>query len=156
MRKADLIRKNAVESARNERAILALARNAFVVRFHASFASRDNLYIVMEYAPGGDLGSLLRALGALDEAAARRAACSVSVQGGVQYCSAVGRAACSATATHTCSRRTAAAGLHTRSPRGGWVAWHRLHAERCAHPSIIPPILPFCCCPAGSTWPRQR
>jgi hypothetical protein len=41
------------------------------VRFYYAFTSRDNLYIVMEYLSGGDLFSLLRALGALDEGAAR-------------------------------------------------------------------------------------
>jgi len=41
------------------------------VRFYYAFTSRDNLYIVMEYLSGGDLFSLLRSLGALDEGAAR-------------------------------------------------------------------------------------
>lgn len=41
------------------------------VRFYYSFASKDNLYIVMEYIAGGDLYSLLRNLGALDEDVAR-------------------------------------------------------------------------------------
>ena len=41
------------------------------VRFYYSFTSRENLYIVMEYANGGDCYSLLRNLGALDEDAAR-------------------------------------------------------------------------------------
>ncbi|KAL3152041.1 hypothetical protein ABBQ32_001154 [Trebouxia sp. C0010 RCD-2024] len=71
MRKNDLIRKNMVESVRNERNILAMANNPFVVRFYYSFTSRDNLYIVMEYLNGGDCFSLLRVLGALDEDTAR-------------------------------------------------------------------------------------
>ncbi len=41
------------------------------MRFYYAFTSRDNLYIVMEYLSGGDLFSLLRSLGALDEGAAR-------------------------------------------------------------------------------------
>ena len=41
------------------------------MRFYYAFTSRDNLYIVMEYLSGGDMFSLLRALGALDEAVAR-------------------------------------------------------------------------------------
>ncbi|DBA81919.1 TPA: hypothetical protein ACH3X1_007632 [Trebouxia sp. C0004] len=71
MRKNDLIRKNMVESVRNERNILAMANNPFVVRFYYSFTSRDNLYIVMEYLNGGDCFSLLRVFGALDEDTAR-------------------------------------------------------------------------------------
>ena len=44
---------------------------ALQVRFYYSFTSRENLYIVMEYLSGGDMFSLLRHLGALDEEVAR-------------------------------------------------------------------------------------
>lgn len=71
MKKRDLIRKNMVESVTNERNILALANNPFVVRFYYSFTSKENLYIVMEYLNGGDCFSLCRAMGALDEDVAR-------------------------------------------------------------------------------------
>lgn len=54
MKKRDLIRKNMVESVNNERNILAMANNPFVVRFYYSFTSKENLYIVMEYLNGGD------------------------------------------------------------------------------------------------------
>ncbi|KAF6144794.1 hypothetical protein GIB67_016868 [Kingdonia uniflora] len=55
-----MIPKNAIES------ILA-ERNPFVVQFFYSFICRENLYLVMEYLNGGDLYSLLRNLGCLDE-----------------------------------------------------------------------------------------
>ncbi|KAF5841276.1 kinase-like domain-containing protein, partial [Dunaliella salina] len=71
MKKRDLIRKNMVESVTNERNILAMANNPFVVRFYYSFTSKENLYIVMEYLNGGDCYSLLRNLGALDEEVSR-------------------------------------------------------------------------------------
>lgn len=71
LRKADMIRKNAVESILAERDILISVRNPFVVRFFYSFTCRDNLYLVMEYLNGGDLYSLLRNLGCLDEDMAR-------------------------------------------------------------------------------------
>ncbi|PKA53557.1 Serine/threonine-protein kinase [Apostasia shenzhenica] len=71
LRKADMIRKNAVESILAERDILISVRNPFVVRFFYSFTSRENLYLVMEYLNGGDLYSLLRSLGCLDEEVAR-------------------------------------------------------------------------------------
>ena len=71
IRKANLVCKNMVQSVRNERNILAQANNPFVVRFYYSFTSVDNLYIVMEYVSGGDMYSLLRTMGALDEAIAR-------------------------------------------------------------------------------------
>lgn len=71
LKKADMIRKNAVESILAERDILISVRNPFVVRFFYSFTCRDNLYLVMEYLNGGDLFSLLRNLGCLEEDMAR-------------------------------------------------------------------------------------
>ncbi|KAK9837045.1 hypothetical protein WJX84_010231, partial [Apatococcus fuscideae] len=71
MRKADLIRKNMVQSVQMERNILAMANNPFVVRFYYSFTSKENLYIVMEYLNGGDCYSLLRVMGAISEDIAR-------------------------------------------------------------------------------------
>ena len=88
MRKADLVRKNMVESARNERNILAMADNPFVVRFFFSFTSRENLYIVMEYSPGGDLASLLRSLESLEERVARQYISEVILA--LEYCHAQG------------------------------------------------------------------
>lgn len=41
------------------------------VRFFYSFTCRENLYLVMEYLNGGDLFSLLRNLGCLEEDMAR-------------------------------------------------------------------------------------
>ncbi|KAJ4973870.1 hypothetical protein NE237_007044 [Protea cynaroides] len=69
--KADMIRKNAVESILAERDILISVRNPFVVRFFYSFTCSENLYLVMEYLNGGDLYSLLRNLGCLSEDVAR-------------------------------------------------------------------------------------
>lgn len=71
LKKADMIRKNAVESILAERDILISVRNPFVVRFFYSFTCSENLYLVMEYLNGGDLYSLLRNLGCLEEEVAR-------------------------------------------------------------------------------------
>lgn len=43
----------------------------FQVRFFYSFTCRDNLYLVMEYLNGGDMYSMLRNLGCLEESLAR-------------------------------------------------------------------------------------
>ncbi|KAK4781971.1 hypothetical protein SAY86_016073 [Trapa natans] len=71
LKKADMIRKNAVESILAERDILISVRNPFVVRFFYSFTCSENLYLVMEYLNGGDLYSLLRKMCCLDEDVAR-------------------------------------------------------------------------------------
>ena len=71
MRKADLVRKNAVAGVVTERDILAASNNPFVVRFYWAFTSPTAVYLVMEYAAGGDLASLLAGVGALEEGCAR-------------------------------------------------------------------------------------
>ncbi|KAK1322930.1 Serine/threonine-protein kinase AtPK1/AtPK6 [Acorus calamus] len=71
LKKLDMIRKNDIERILAERNILITVRNPFVVRFFYSFTCRDNLYLVMEYLNGGDLYSLLKKVGCLDEDVAR-------------------------------------------------------------------------------------
>ncbi|KAE8690298.1 hypothetical protein F3Y22_tig00110896pilonHSYRG00015 [Hibiscus syriacus] len=65
LKKADVIRKNAVESILADRNILISVRNPFVVRFFYSFTCRE-IFTWSEYLNGGDLYSL-RNLGCLDE-----------------------------------------------------------------------------------------
>lgn len=60
-----------VKSVRNERNILAMTNNPFVVSFYYSFTNATNLYIVMEYCNGGDCYNLLKGLGCMDEEVAR-------------------------------------------------------------------------------------
>ena len=55
---------------RNGNLVLTLSE-PHQVRFFYSFTCRENLYLVMEYLNGGDLYSLLRNLGCLDEEVAR-------------------------------------------------------------------------------------
>lgn len=71
LKKLDMIRKNDADRILAERNILITVRNPFVVRFFYSFTCRDNLYLVMEYLNGGDLFSLLKKVGCLDEDVAR-------------------------------------------------------------------------------------
>ncbi|CAG7868220.1 unnamed protein product [Brassica rapa] len=70
LKKADMIRKNAVERIHAERDILINVRNPFVVRFFYSFTCRENLYLVMEYVNGGDVFSMLKLI-SMDETVAR-------------------------------------------------------------------------------------
>ena len=55
-----------------ETKVLKFGRNPFVLTFFCSFTSMQSLYIVMEYAPGGDLATLLKNMNYLDERMARR------------------------------------------------------------------------------------
>lgn len=66
-----LQQKNQMRRVLTEKDILLQLSNDYIVRFYWSFSGRNNLYLVMEYLPGGDLFSLLQNVGALDEDSAR-------------------------------------------------------------------------------------
>jgi serine/threonine kinase 38 len=51
--------KNQVTHVRSERDILVKAKNPWIVGLKFSFQDDENLYLVMEYLPGGDLMNLL-------------------------------------------------------------------------------------------------
>jgi serine/threonine protein kinase len=63
--------KNEMKQVMTERDILLQLNNPHIVNFYYSIIGNSNLYLVMEYLPGGDLFSLLHSLGSLDEASAR-------------------------------------------------------------------------------------
>jgi len=59
MKKTEMLKKNQVAHIRAERDVLALADNPWVVKLHFSFQDDKNLYLAMEYLPGGDLMTVL-------------------------------------------------------------------------------------------------
>lgn len=60
LKKSEMIFKNKVMQSREERNVLAISeKNPWVVGLKCSFQDADNLYLVMEYLPGGDLMNLL-------------------------------------------------------------------------------------------------
>ena len=71
IRKADMIRKNMQEHVTNERNVMEIAKNPFLVNFFYAFQSEHYVYLVMEFIQGGDCGSLLENVGYLDEDLAR-------------------------------------------------------------------------------------
>lgn len=71
LRKSDMIQKNQVKYVKAERNILATIHNPFVIKMYYTFQSKDYLYIVMEYASGGDCFSLLQKFGSLLEDVAK-------------------------------------------------------------------------------------
>ena len=71
MKKTTLHNKNMVDQVVTERNAMALVNNPFIVRLFYSFASVNEVFLVMEYMIGGDLSSLLRACGCMEESMAQ-------------------------------------------------------------------------------------
>ena len=71
MNKQELFRKNQSQHIQAERRIMAHADNPFVVKMFYAFQSKNHLYIVMEFVNGGDLYSMIKNVGNLNEDATR-------------------------------------------------------------------------------------
>lgn len=71
LRKSDMIQKNQVRHVKAERNILAAVHNPFVIKMYYALQSKEFLYLVLEYASGGDCFSLLQKFGVLDEDVAK-------------------------------------------------------------------------------------
>lgn len=72
LKKEEMLAKNQIEHIQTERHILSIAQNPFVVKMYYCFQSKNYLYMVLEYLPGGDLYSLLHALECFSEPMAKR------------------------------------------------------------------------------------
>ncbi|KAJ9048564.1 hypothetical protein DSO57_1033834 [Entomophthora muscae] len=71
IRKDDMIRKNMVREVMTERKVMSLASMPFVASLFYAFHSKSYLYLVQEYLIGGDLSSLLQAMGGFSTEMAR-------------------------------------------------------------------------------------
>jgi len=71
IKKSDTLHKNQQKNVKMERDILASVQNPFVVRLFYTFQNKEYLFWVMEYLNGGDLYSLLKAWGYMDEPIAK-------------------------------------------------------------------------------------
>lgn len=60
LKKAEIVKLKQVEHTNNERAILHSIQHPFIVNFWGSFQDSLNLYMVLDYVPGGELFSVLR------------------------------------------------------------------------------------------------
>ncbi|KAK1947356.1 putative serine/threonine protein kinase IRE [Phytophthora citrophthora] len=65
--KEHLLRKKQIEQIETERNILASVVSPFVVKLFWTFQTKRNLFLVMEYLPGGDFMSLLECIVQLEE-----------------------------------------------------------------------------------------
>ncbi|EDQ86176.1 uncharacterized protein MONBRDRAFT_33947 [Monosiga brevicollis MX1] len=59
LRKADMLEKDQVAHVRAERDILVVASSDWVVKMYYAFQDRINLYLIMEFLPGGDMMTML-------------------------------------------------------------------------------------------------
>merc|ERR1719357_689437 len=71
LRKADMLEKEQVGHVRAERDILVEADHQWVVKMFYSFQDPANLYLVMEFLPGGDMMTLLMKKDTLSEEASQ-------------------------------------------------------------------------------------
>lgn len=60
LRKIDIVKLKQVEHTKNERAILSSVKYSFIVNLWGTFQDDANLYMVMDYVPGGELFSFMR------------------------------------------------------------------------------------------------
>lgn len=61
-----MITKNQTTNVKSERAIMMVQSDKpYVAKLFASFQNKDNLFLVMEYLPGGDLATLIKMMGCL-------------------------------------------------------------------------------------------
>ncbi|ETK74481.1 AGC/MAST/MAST protein kinase [Phytophthora nicotianae] len=65
--KEHLLRKKQIQQIETERNILASVVSPFVVKLFWTFQTKRNLFLVMEYLPGGDFMSLLECIVQLEE-----------------------------------------------------------------------------------------
>jgi serine/threonine protein kinase len=66
LKKNNILRRKSIKRVNDEHKILQSANNPFIVKLFYSFQSEENLFLVMEYLPGGDLLSLLENIGYFD------------------------------------------------------------------------------------------
>ena len=71
LRKADMLEKEQVAHVRAERDILVEATNEWVVKMYYSFQDKVNLYLIMEFLPGGDMMTMLMRYDTFSEDTAR-------------------------------------------------------------------------------------
>ena len=59
LEKDKVLQQNLVRYTKTERNVLSLAQHQFIVGLNFAFQSQSRLYLIMDYAPGGDMGMAL-------------------------------------------------------------------------------------------------
>lgn len=60
LRKIDIVKLKQVEHTKHERAILSTVKYIFIVNLWGTFQDDGNLYMVLDYVPGGELFTFMR------------------------------------------------------------------------------------------------
>lgn len=60
LRKTDIVKLKQVEHTKHERAILSSIKYSFIVNLWGTFQDDGNLYMVLDYVPGGELFTFMR------------------------------------------------------------------------------------------------
>lgn len=71
LRKVDVYRLKQADHVQNERTLLSRLNHPFIIRLYAAMQDERHLYMLMEYAPGGELFQYLRQAGRLSLDSAR-------------------------------------------------------------------------------------
>jgi serine/threonine protein kinase len=71
LRKVDVHRLKQADHVQNERSLLSRLTHPFIIRLYAAMQDERHLYMLMEYAPGGELFHYLRRAGRFSVDAAR-------------------------------------------------------------------------------------
>ena len=71
LKKAFLVKNNHLKYAITECNILRLSNHPFVIKLHSSFQTPENLYMILDYCPGGDLAYHLNKRQIFDESEAK-------------------------------------------------------------------------------------
>lgn len=71
LRKDFVVKRNQVEHTKTERSVLGYVNHPFIVGMKMAFQSKDKLYFVLDYCPGGELFYHLGRLGRFPEHQAR-------------------------------------------------------------------------------------
>ena len=71
MSKEKIVGNNFIKYALTERNVLSYSHHPFIVSMKYAFQTKNKLYLILDYAPGGDLGKMLARKGKLSEDVAR-------------------------------------------------------------------------------------
>jgi len=69
--KQKVISNNYTKYALTERNVLSYSSHPFIVQLNFAFQTKNKLYMILDFCPGGDLGKLLIKRGKLSEEVAR-------------------------------------------------------------------------------------